>query len=276
MSLLRQGTWRVIDHSTTGLDVRALQSFAIDDTLCAAVGGGLSPAVARAWVHKKTVVMGIQDGRLPFLPNGIQYVKSKGYDCIVRNSGGLAVVLDEGILNLTLVFPEKSGKIGINKGYDAMWELIRHMFRDFEIEIEAGEIIGSYCPGSYDLSIGGKKFAGISQRRIRGGVAVQIYVDVCGNAAERAALIKGFYDQAQGNEETKFVYPNVNPAVMASLSELLSTDLTVNDAMGRFLQSIQYYSDELVSEGLTAEEIPVYESYLERMEERNDKLGLLG
>ena len=255
--------------------MRALQSFAVDDTLCAAVGGGMSPAAARAWVHKKTVVMGIQDGRLPFLQKGVDFVQSQGYDCIVRNSGGLAVVLDEGILNLTLVFPEKSGKISINKGYDAMWELIRHMFRDFDAEIEAGEIVGSYCPGSYDLSIDGKKFAGISQRRIRGGVAVQIYVDVCGNAAERAALIKAFYEQARGDEETKFVYPDVNPDVMASLSELLSADLTVEEVVGRFLQSIKSFSDELVSEGLTGEEQPVYESYLERIEERNEKLGLL-
>ncbi len=256
--------------------MRALQSFAIDDTLGASVGGGISPAAARAWVHKKTVVMGIQDGRLPFLQKGIDFVQSREYDCIVRNSGGLAVVLDEDVLNLTLVFPEKSGRIGINNGYDAMWELIRHMFRDFEVEIEAYEIVGSYCPGSYDLSIDGKKFAGISQRRIRGGVAVQIYLDVCGDAAERAALIKGFYEQARGNEETKFIYPEVNPNVMASLSELLSANLTVEDVMGRFLQSMKSFSDELMSEGLTGEEQPVYESYLERIEERNEKLGLLG
>lgn len=272
--MLRQGTWRIIDHSTSGLYVRAIDSFATDDTLCAAVGGGLSPAVARAWVHKKTVVMGIQDGRLPYLQKGIDYVHSQDYDCIVRNSGGLAVVLDEGVLNLTLVFPEENGKIGINKGYDAMWELICHMFRDFDQEIEAGEIVGSYCPGSYDLSIHGKKFAGISQRRIRGGVAVQIYLDVCGNAADRAALIKEFYARARGGEETKFVYPEVNPAVMASLSELLEVNLTVEDVVGRFLQSIKSFSDELVSGGLSGEERPVYESYLERIQERNEKLGI--
>lgn len=276
MSLLRQGTWRIIDNSTSGLYVRALDSFATDDTLCASVGGGLSPAAARAWVHKKTVVMGIQDGRLPYLQKGIEFVHSQDHDCIVRNSGGLAVVLDEGILNLTLVFPEENGKIGINKGYEAMWELICHMFRDFTQEIEAGEIVGSYCPGSYDLSIYGKKFAGISQRRIRGGVAVQIYLDVCGNAADRAALIKEFYARARGGEETKFAYPEVNPAVMASLSELLSVNLTVADVVGRFLQSIKSFSGELVSRGLTSEERPVYESYLERIEERNEKLGILG
>ena len=73
-----------------------------------------------------------------------------------------------------------------------MWDLIKLMFADFEVEIEAREIVGSYCPGSYDLSIDGKKFAGISQRRIRNGVAVQIYLCVNGSGEERAQLLRIF------------------------------------------------------------------------------------
>lgn len=56
-----------------------------------------------------------------------------------------------------------------------MLEMVRSAFP--EVEIKAYEIEHSYCPGSYDLSIGGQKFAGISQRRVKGGVAVRcIYV----------------------------------------------------------------------------------------------------
>lgn len=176
LPLLHQPSWRLIDRSSFGNQFDALQSFATDDTLCTSVGKGDSPAVCRTWVHQQTIVLGIQDTRLPFLQDGIDYLKSQGYKVIVRNSGGLAVVLDQGVLNISLVFPEKEKSIDINRGYDAMWELTKHMFRDFPYAIEAKEIIGSYCPGSYDLSIEGKKFAGISQRRIRGGVAVQIYL----------------------------------------------------------------------------------------------------
>ena len=95
MNLLQQDRWRIIDHSQSGLFTRAIQSFAIDDTLCASVGAGDSPVTARAWVHQKTVVIGIQDGRLPELKKAADFLHEKGYDCIVRNSGGLAVVLDE-------------------------------------------------------------------------------------------------------------------------------------------------------------------------------------
>lgn len=48
----------------------------------------------------------------------------------------------------------------------------------------------------YDLSINGKKFAGISQRRVRGGVAVQIYLCADKSGSERADLIRRFYQAA--------------------------------------------------------------------------------
>ena len=53
-----------------------------------------------------------------------------------------------------------------------------------------------HTPGSYDLSIHNQKFAGISQRRVRGGIAVQIYLCVEGSGAERAEMMKAFYEHA--------------------------------------------------------------------------------
>lgn len=270
-SLLAQQEWRVIDQSAIGPQFHAWESFAMDDTLCALVGAGKTPAVARAWVHHQTVVLGIQDTKLPFLKQGIDVLKENQFKAIVRNSGGLAVVLDDGVLNLSLVLPETDRRIEINRGYDTMWDLIKLMFVDFEVEIEAREIVGSYCPGSYDLSIGGQKFAGISQRRIRNGVAVQIYLCISGSGKERAQLIKDFYQAAIAGEETKFAYPTIQPEVMASLSELLHTPLTVSEVMQRFLRVLQEHSEQVNFKNLTTEELPLYESYLTRIKERNEK-----
>ncbi len=270
--LLVQDTWRVIDQSVSGQYVSALQSFGIDDTLCASVGGGMAPATARAWVHQNTIVLGIQDTKLPYIEEGIQFLKQEGYDVIVRNSGGLAVVLDEGVLNLTLVFPERINGIDINRGYDAMWRLVQEMFADFAAPIEAGEIVGSYCPGSYDLSIKGRKFAGISQRRLKRGVAVQIYLCVNGSGSERARLIGEFYKKGQKDTKTKVTYPRIVPEVMASLSELLETPLTVQDMMLRFLQVLKEKSPLGFSGALSPGEMPLFESYYERVLERNQKM----
>ena len=53
--LLVQEQWRVIDQSSSALYTSALQSFGMDDTLCASVGAGMVPATARAWVHQNTI-----------------------------------------------------------------------------------------------------------------------------------------------------------------------------------------------------------------------------
>ncbi|AGK56089.1 lipoate--protein ligase family protein [Bacillus sp. 1NLA3E] len=270
--LLSQNTWRIIDQTGLGAHFDALQSFGMDDTLCASVGSGKSPATARAWVHHKTVVLGIQDTKLPHLEAGLHYLHDQGYKYIVRNSGGLAVVLDEGVLNLTLVLTETEKGININRGYDAMWLLIKRMFADFQQQIEAREISESYCPGSYDLSINGKKFAGISQRRLRKGVAVQIYLCVTASGANRAELIKGFYDRAKKGEPTKLFFPEVNPDVMASLSELLGEELSITDVMMRFLTTLKETSNQIYSGQLTDEEITLFSEYYERVVERNQKM----
>jgi octanoyl-[GcvH]:protein N-octanoyltransferase len=272
LALLRQERWRVIDQSSLGPMFGALQSFAMDDTLCTAVGAAQSDPAARSWVHHQTVVLGIQDTKLPFLSEALNTLEEAGYQYIVRNSGGLAVVLDEGVLNLSLVFPDSEKGIDINRGYDAMWLLVQEMFKDFDVQMEAKEITQSYCPGSYDLSIRDRKFAGISQRRIRNGVAVQIYLCVNGSGSERAELIRKFYETGLNGEQTKFTFPSIHPEVMASLSELLGVELSVQDVMLRFLQSLKSLSGDIYSSALQGEEYTMYEMYFQRVVERNEKV----
>ncbi|MFH3733569.1 lipoyl-[GcvH]:protein N-lipoyltransferase, partial [Acinetobacter baumannii] len=81
------------------------------------------------------------------LEEGISFLKQHNFNVIVRNSGGLAVVLDEGVLNVSLLFQETEKGIDIDLGYDTMWHLIKEMLKDYDVTIEAKEIVGSYCPG---------------------------------------------------------------------------------------------------------------------------------
>ncbi|GMB09836.1 lipoate--protein ligase family protein [Thermolongibacillus altinsuensis] len=270
--LLKQPTWRIIDHSSLGYHFDAKQSFAFDDALCEAVGSGRSEPIVRMWVHHQTVVLGIQDTKLPYLDKGVRLLREKGWNVIVRNSGGLAVVLDEGVLNVSLIFPDTKKGIDIDRGYEAMAQLVQYMLAPYGAEVKAGEVVGSYCPGSFDLSIHGKKFAGISQRRLRGGVAVQIYLCASGSGAERAELIQQFYEHALSGEQTKFVYPTVVPETMASLTELLKEEITVQTLILRLFQSLQSRGSNLVSSTLTPEEWERYELYWQRIVERNEKV----
>lgn len=271
-TLLQQKAWRFWDQSLSGKSRSALESFAADDLLCHLVGQGLSPATIRTWVHDQTVVLGIQDHRLPFVEDAQDFLRTQGYTPIVRNSGGLAVVLDEGVLNISIVLSEKEQPVDIDTGYEVMLAFIQLLFPEAEGKIEAYEIVGSYCPGSYDLSIDGKKFAGISQRRLRQGIAVQVYLCIEGSGSERADLIREFYETGVQGEETKFSYPLIKPEVMASLNELLNASFTVQDIVIRIQQVLQQLSTKIASQSVTQEEMELYQFYLQRVVDRNQKM----
>ncbi|MCL1699794.1 biotin/lipoate A/B protein ligase family protein [Lysinibacillus sp. Bpr_S20] len=271
-SILQQPIWRFYDQSISAKQRSPLESFATDDTLCQLVGQLASPPTIRTWVHDASVVLGIQDHRLPYVQQGMDLLKARGYHPIVRNSGGLAVVLDEGVLNISIVLSEQTEALSINDGYDVMVALVKELFPEVADQIEAYEIVGSYCPGSYDLSIEGKKFAGISQRRLRQGVAVQIYLCIEGSGSDRAALIRDFYKESLKGEETKFTYPTIVPNVMASLSELIDASLTVEAVVIRLQQLLNNMAEEIRVESFHDEELTLYAFYLQRILERNTKM----
>lgn len=262
--------WRYVDHAT-GLE--PMQSFAFDDTFSESVGKDASPNVVRTWIHQHTVILGIHDSRLPHLDEGIRFLTdTKGYNAIVRNSGGLGVVLDQGILNISLMFKGKT-ETSIDEAFSVMYLLISKMFENENETIETFEITHSYCPGKFDLSIRNKKFAGISQRRVRGGIAVQIYLCVEGSGSERAQLMKDFYTHALQGKATKFTYPDIYPSHMASLQELFQSDLTVQEVMFKLLYAIKDLGGTLNMDPITNEEWSRYEYYYERMLERNAKMN---
>jgi len=273
--IIQHETFRFMDHTNIEQfedePYTALTSFAIDDALATSVSDKLSPPIMRLWVHPKTIVLGIPDARLPFIETGIKQLNEQGYHVIIRNSGGLAVALDGGVLNISLVLPDVE-HISIHDGYEAMVRFIQHMFRDLTNEIEAFEISGSYCPGDYDLSINGKKFAGISQRRIKKGASIQIYLDVEGNSFERASHIRDFYDISKKNEPTKFSYPSVIPEVMGSLSDLLHVSLTVEEVKQKAYQALTDFAEQVTQNEFSAKEISFFDKRLDQMKKRNEKI----
>lgn len=270
-SHLEQPIWRVIDQSDLGPEFDALDSFAMDDTLCASVGTKSSPPVVRLWVHHDTVVLGIQDSRLPGIAAGMDYLAAQGYRVIVRNSGGLAVPLDRNVLNISLILPVDSVFSEIDHGYEAMRQFVVEMLQPYESKVEAGEIAGSYCPGRYDLSIAGRKFAGISQRRTKGGMAVQLFLLASGSGRERAEVIQQFYRLAVPDNVKNVTHPSVRPETLASLSELLSEDVTVDALRQRLMDVLQNHSERLITTQLFSDEEGAFQHNRQRMIARNEK-----
>ncbi len=149
----------------------SLVPFALTDTLVA-YSEQVQQPILHFWQLDQTMILGMKDTRVPHLADALASLEKHHYNTVVRNSGGLGVIADPGTLNVSLILPQPSNhKFTIDEGYIFMWNWIRQAFEQKGKKIEAYEISSSYCPGTFDLSINGKKFAGIAQRRVRNGLA---------------------------------------------------------------------------------------------------------
>lgn len=246
------------------------EQFAFEDAISEALSLDHDLPAVRVWEAQNAVILGIADSRLPFFDAGVKWLVENGYHPVIRNSGGLAVMSDTGVLNLSLTLPQGKS-ISIHEGYQKMVELIKALLSPYTDKIEAFEVIGSYCPGEYDLSIDKKKFAGISQRRVKDGISIQIYLAVTNDNQRRAELIRDFYTISKRDQPTTFSYPEVNPDTMASLSELTGHALTTTDLVSR-LETLLAKETNLVTGKLSEVEKDYFDKRKQHMISRNKRL----
>ena len=200
-----------------------LLPFAFEETLCRDVGQGLVLPSIHLWSHPGGVALGLRDSKLPYAGRAMQKLEEQGFRTAVRHSGGAAVPLDEGVVNVSLILPKSRGKLDFHDDFRLMASLITEAVAlthpASAAQIEAGEITHSYCPGDFDLAIGGRKFCGIAQRRQSHAYFVHAFVVISGSGRERGELIRRFYEEAVCGE-TGLSYPDVRPETIAGLGEL--------------------------------------------------------
>ncbi|AVK61818.1 lipoate--protein ligase family protein [Lactobacillus sp. CBA3605] len=183
------------------------------------------------WQLPQTVILGLLDQQLPALKTGLTTLNAAGYRTLLRNSGGLAVVADPGVLNVSLFLPAQRADYSIEAAYQLMTSYVQAVWPAWPIQ--AGEITHSYCPGAYDLSIAGQKIAGMSQRRTASALVIMLYLSVNGNQAQRGQLVQQFYQTSlAGQLDDRF--PQVDPQVMTTMADQLHRPLTVQTVIQRF------------------------------------------
>ncbi|MEI7026597.1 hypothetical protein WBG83_12960 [Paenibacillus sp. y28] len=187
--------FHIIDNSAAMWTGDVLQPFAQEELWCRQVGQGMTPIV-HLWRHEKALVVGLRDRRLPQAEAAMAALREEGWAVAVRNSGGAAVPLDSGVLNVSLILPNPAGRMEHHQDFALMAALLGEVLAPYTGAVKAGEIAGSYCPGDYDLSIGGRKFCGIAQRRQIRAFVVQAFIVTEGSGEQRGRTARRFYDQA--------------------------------------------------------------------------------
>lgn len=249
-----------------------LDSFAYTNALLWLTAERQQPIV-HFWQLPQTVILGLLDQRLPHLAAGLQSLDHAGYQALLRNSGGLAVVADTGVLNVSLFLPAARSDYSIEEAYQLMVAYVQTVWPT--LPIIAGEIKQSYCPGEFDLSINGQKIAGMSQRRTENALVIMLYVSINGDQDQRSRLIGHFYDVSlAGQHDERF--PTVDPAVMTTVADALGQPLSVATAQDQFTTALQQYGsiDAKVLPLLTEE--PEFQAHLQwayqQMQRRQNRL----
>jgi octanoyl-[GcvH]:protein N-octanoyltransferase len=207
------------DSSGIALSNDILFPYAWDEWMCRQLTSE-SPSYIHFWQHPRAFVLGLRDRQLPRIEQAVTWLQDQGYIVAVRNSGGAAVPLDAGVVNISLVIPKPYNSLNFRDDFETMIQLLREILSPWTSAIEKGEIVGGYCPGDYDLSIKGQKFCGIAQRRQANGFVVSAFVNVEGDSSERTSLVRTFYDIAS-NGETGVPHPLVETERMSSLQGLV-------------------------------------------------------
>lgn len=181
-------------------------------------------AILHLWTTNKQVALGHRDNQLPYLTQALDYLKKNNFNVYNRSAGGLAVISDFDILNGSLIFQQPQKPLTIDEAYDLLATLLKKALPNLNLTI--GEIKDSYCPGAYDISVNGKKIAGLAQHRYQGKIAVSFYLSVGGNQDYRCKIIKNMYLIGLNNNKIISPYPSVNKNVMTSLNDISHYKMT--------------------------------------------------
>ncbi|MFV0557917.1 MAG: biotin/lipoate A/B protein ligase family protein [Enterococcus sp.] len=248
-----------------------LLPFALTDVLIDACNETKTPFL-HFWQLEKSFILGMKDTRAVNLSAGLQTTLKAGYEPIVRNSGGLGVLSDAGILNLSLILPNHEKTLTTDQAYQKMLRLTQKALP--HLAIQAHEVPDSYCPGKFDFTASGKKIAGTAQRRVKDAVAVMMYLSVSGNQKQRGEIVRNYYQHSLNDYVFQSEYPIINPASMTSLSEISSTPLSLPAIKTQFINALneQYQQENSTQWLLTNQKLPQLKNKLDKMIQRNQPI----
>lgn len=126
---------------------------------------------------------------------------ARDWPVLVRATGGAPVPQFPGMLNLALAYRVGAEQPwSIDDAYRHLAQLLTTALKPLGLAAVTGEIADAFCPGRYDLSLAGRKIAGLAQRRKRaaaGGQAILAHACllVSGDLAEPFGALAAFEDE---------------------------------------------------------------------------------
>lgn len=200
---------------------------AIDEAFANLMAQPHAKPIVHLWIYERALFLGRRDAKLPHLEKALLHTAEQGYGALLRSSGGACVPLDSGVLNIAILLPDRN--IPIDDFFQLATSMLQEGLAPYG-EIEVGEVVGSYCVGTYDFAINGKKIGGMAQRRTRFGSILQLCINIEGSGLQRGRLMEHFYQEAGLHEmENHKPIPSIVAETIGSVSDETRREVSVSE-----------------------------------------------
>ena len=157
------------------------------------------------WESKPALIVSPSDRLLPRFENAANASAVDGWPVSVRPSGGSAVALGPGVVNLSVITSWRGTAPPLAQGFDLVCAPIIAVLARFGVAATLGPAPGSFCDGKCNVLVNGRKIAGTAQRRTRrgegGALLAHAMVIVDADPIELTRVVARFYERA-GSDKT--------------------------------------------------------------------------
>ena len=209
-------------------------TLALEQALLAEFTAAELPPRTVIWDSKPALIVSPADRQLPRYENAANTAAVDGWPVSVRSTGGSAVALGPGVVNVSIITSWRGSPPSLAAGYDLICSPIVAALARFGVTATIGPAPGSFCDGRFNILVDGRKIAGTAQRRsVRGGgggLLTHAMVIVDANPALLTAVVAKFYERA--GSDRKF-----DAASVTSLAQCLPKKF-VGDLRAEFIASL--------------------------------------
>jgi lipoate-protein ligase A len=156
--------------------------------------------VALIWESEPALVVSQSDRHLPRFAAAVEQAAAAGWPVAVRTTGGSAVPLAPGIINVGLIAPWRSVRPTLDLAFQLLCGVLIDALGSLGITATTGRAPRAFCDGRWNVLVGDRKVAGTSQRQSSAGAggAVLLHAAVMLDADPvlLTAAVGRFYETA--------------------------------------------------------------------------------
>ncbi|MCZ6829033.1 MAG: hypothetical protein O7F73_05510 [Gammaproteobacteria bacterium] len=161
-----QQPWQLeIDTGIATADNSFGARVAYDERLLEQVAAGEKAPTIRIWRNRQCLVATVKESHKSGFEAACSASALENWPVAVRRTGGTCVPHGPGVLNLALVYPRPLDvEWSMEDSYKLLCAPLQRLLESYALEVETGEVPGSFCDGKFNLQVDNRKLVGTSQR----------------------------------------------------------------------------------------------------------------